>query len=115
MVRWVLTELGLKSIFKFEGVLVCFCHPTTDRDVDAAIDEGARTVADLGRRCGAGTGCGSCHSMIDMMLADDGSATPIDLARAASRAAHAPSCADCPRRAVAGIQSPSHKKLGEAA
>jgi bacterioferritin-associated ferredoxin len=41
-------------------VLVCLCHPTTDRDVDAHIDDGARTVQDIARRCGAGTGCGAC-------------------------------------------------------
>jgi bacterioferritin-associated ferredoxin len=49
----------LKSIIKFK-MLVCLCHPTTDRDVDTAIDDGARTVQDLARRCGAGTGCGGC-------------------------------------------------------
>jgi len=36
------------------------CFPTSDRDVDHAIEEGARTVAEIGRRCGAGTGCGAC-------------------------------------------------------
>jgi len=36
------------------------CHPTSDRDVDAIIDEGARTVEEISRRCGAGTGCGAC-------------------------------------------------------
>jgi bacterioferritin-associated ferredoxin len=36
------------------------CFPTSDRDVDNAIDDGARTVAEIGRRCGAGTGCGAC-------------------------------------------------------
>jgi bacterioferritin-associated ferredoxin len=41
-------------------MIVCMCHPTSDRDVDAIIDDGARTVEDIGRRCGAGTGCGAC-------------------------------------------------------
>lgn len=41
-------------------MIVCMCHPTSDRDVDSIIDEGARTVEDIGRRCGAGTGCGAC-------------------------------------------------------
>jgi len=43
-----------------ETVLVCICHPTSDRDLDAVIDDGARTVAEIGQRCGAGTGCGAC-------------------------------------------------------
>ena len=41
-------------------MIVCACHPTSDRDVDAIIDEGARTVEEISRRCGAGTGCGAC-------------------------------------------------------
>jgi bacterioferritin-associated ferredoxin len=43
-----------------EAVLVCICHPTSDRELDAVIDDGARTVQEIGQRCGAGTGCGSC-------------------------------------------------------
>jgi len=41
-------------------MIVCMCHPTSDRDVDAIIDDGARTVEEISRRCGAGTGCGAC-------------------------------------------------------
>jgi bacterioferritin-associated ferredoxin len=41
-------------------MIVCLCHPTSDRDVDAIIDDGARTVEEISRRCGAGTGCGAC-------------------------------------------------------
>jgi len=41
-------------------MIVCVCHPTSDRDLDAVIDDGARSVEEIGRRCGAGTGCGSC-------------------------------------------------------
>ena len=41
-------------------MLVCLCHPTSHRDLDSIIDEGARTVEEIGRRCGAGTGCGAC-------------------------------------------------------
>lgn len=41
-------------------MIVCLCHPTSDRDLDAIIDDGARTVEEISRRCGAGTGCGAC-------------------------------------------------------
>ncbi len=41
-------------------MIVCLCYPASDRDIDAVIDEGARTVEDIGRKCGAGTGCGTC-------------------------------------------------------
>ena len=41
-------------------MIVCLCHPTSERDVDTIIDEGARSVEEIGQRCGAGTGCGAC-------------------------------------------------------
>jgi len=60
VIRCALTRLDLKSIINVSSVIVCICHPTSDRDVDAVIDDGARTVQEIGRRCGAGTGCGAC-------------------------------------------------------
>jgi bacterioferritin-associated ferredoxin len=41
-------------------VLVCLCHPLSDRELDKLVDDGADTVEEIGRRCGAGTGCGAC-------------------------------------------------------
>ncbi|HEU4729715.1 MAG TPA: (2Fe-2S)-binding protein, partial [Kofleriaceae bacterium] len=49
-----------KALSMLEAVLVCICHPTSDRDLDAVIDDGARTLQEIGERCGAGTGCGAC-------------------------------------------------------
>ncbi len=37
------------------------CYPASHRDIDAVIDDGARTVEEIGQRCRAGTGCGMCH------------------------------------------------------
>ena len=93
-------------------MIVCLCKGLTDKHVRDSIRRGAASVEDVGDDCGAGTGCGSCHGMIELMLADDGSATPIELARQAARS---PACADCPRRSIPGVLSPGHKKLGEAA
>ena len=53
-------------------MIVCVCHPTSDRDLDAVIDDGARTVEEIGRRCGAGTGCGSCLGDLHDRLAAKG-------------------------------------------
>ncbi|HUS30062.1 MAG TPA: (2Fe-2S)-binding protein [Kofleriaceae bacterium] len=53
-------------------MIVCLCHPTSERDVDSIIDEGARTVEDIGRRCGAGTGCGACVGELHERLAAKG-------------------------------------------
>ncbi len=55
-----LDELGFEKHYQCHLVIVCLCHPTSDRDLDAVIDDGARTVQEIGRRCGAGTGCGAC-------------------------------------------------------
>ena len=60
-------------------MLVCLCHPNTDRDIDAVIDEGASTVEEIGRRCGAGTGCGTCVADLrDRLAAKGANACPRD-------------------------------------
>jgi len=61
--------------------LVCLCHPTSDRDVDTAIEEGASTIQEIGRRCGAGTGCGAClDELRDRLLAKGANACDRDCA-----------------------------------
>lgn len=47
---------------------VCICHAVTKRDIDAEISAGARTEEEIGERCGAGTGCGSCRPRIRALL-----------------------------------------------
>ena len=60
-------------------MIVCLCHPTSDRDVNAIIDDGARTVEEIGRRCGAGTGCGACVGELrDMLQAKGAGSCPRD-------------------------------------
>ncbi|MCB9570711.1 MAG: (2Fe-2S)-binding protein [Kofleriaceae bacterium] len=49
-------------------MIVCLCHPASDRDVDACIRQGARSVDDIGRMCGAGTGCGACRDDLRIRL-----------------------------------------------
>lgn len=39
-----------------------------ERDVVATIRAGARTVDDVGERCDAGTGCGSCRGGIELLI-----------------------------------------------
>jgi bacterioferritin-associated ferredoxin len=56
-----LTKAVLKCIIKFNLMIVCMCYPASNRDIDAVIDEGARTVEEIGQRCRAGTGCGMCQ------------------------------------------------------
>lgn len=49
-------------------MIICICRGKSDRDVNAAIDNGATTIRDL-QRCGIGDQCGSCHSSLRVMLA----------------------------------------------
>ncbi len=49
-------------------MIVCLCKGVSDRDVHAAIDQGSRTVRDVGRCCRAGTDCGACVSAVRDML-----------------------------------------------
>lgn len=43
---------------------VCLCRAVTDRDIEAAVDEGARSLKDLSLTLGVATQCGkcSCHA-----------------------------------------------------
>jgi bacterioferritin-associated ferredoxin len=41
-------------------MIVCHCRVVTDRDVDAARAEGARTVGAVCRATGAAQDCGAC-------------------------------------------------------
>jgi bacterioferritin-associated ferredoxin len=49
-------------------VYVCICHAVTDHEVGATIAAGARTAEEIGARCRAGTGCGSCVERLETML-----------------------------------------------
>lgn len=49
-------------------MIVCICRAVSDRSVHQAIAEGASSVEDLGKRCGAGTCCGSCVEELSTML-----------------------------------------------
>ena len=62
-------------------MIVCMCHPTSDRDVDAIIDDGARTVEEISRRCGAGTGCGACVEELRERLVAKGAGCSRDCAQ----------------------------------
>jgi bacterioferritin-associated ferredoxin len=69
-----LDRTGFEKHYQFQ-MIVCMCHPVSDRDVDAVIDEGARTVEEIGQRCGAGTGCGICREELRDRLAAKGASS----------------------------------------
>jgi bacterioferritin-associated ferredoxin len=45
-------------------MIVCLCHPTTAREIEDHVRDGASTLDEIGERCGAGTGCGACREEI---------------------------------------------------
>lgn len=47
---------------------VCICHAVTEGELGHALDSGAITLADVGIRTGAGTGCGTCHEHIEDLI-----------------------------------------------
>lgn len=49
-------------------MIVCVCHGVSDRTIDRAIDEGCRSVRQIGRRCRAGADCGACRLSIKAMI-----------------------------------------------
>jgi bacterioferritin-associated ferredoxin len=53
-------------------MLVCHCRAVSDREVRAAIDDGARTLGQVARRCGAGGACGGCRFALRDLLATGG-------------------------------------------
>ncbi|MGE0879665.1 MAG: bacterioferritin-associated ferredoxin [Acidimicrobiia bacterium] len=53
-------------------MFVCECRWVKARTIDKAIKSGARTVEEVGRKCGAGTECGACRPDIEAMLTKRG-------------------------------------------
>lgn len=47
---------------------MCHCKGVTSRQIDSAIMAGAESVEEIGASCGAGTKCGGCVPLIEMLL-----------------------------------------------
>ena len=45
-------------------MIVCVCAGTSERTVRAVIADGATTLKQVERRCGAGSGSGACRPLI---------------------------------------------------
>jgi bacterioferritin-associated ferredoxin len=45
-------------------MIICLCEAVSDSVLKAAIDQGSRTVKQVGDACKAGTDCGACCSDI---------------------------------------------------
>ncbi|HWJ65083.1 MAG TPA: (2Fe-2S)-binding protein [Nocardioides sp.] len=51
-------------------MIVCQCRVVTDRDVDAALADGARSVAAVCRSTGAAQDCGSCIFSVKALVCE---------------------------------------------
>lgn len=49
-------------------MIVCHCRQLTDSQVRRAVREGARSLDDLGRACGAGVECGGCRPELARLI-----------------------------------------------
>jgi bacterioferritin-associated ferredoxin len=66
-------------------MIVCHCHYVSDREIRQCAQAGACTVSEVGRACGAGTGCGGCRPEIANIVGEaEGGEAP----RAASGLLH---------------------------
>ncbi len=50
---------------------LCQCLNVSEGEVKRAIRAGASTVDEVGERCEAGTGCGSCRGGIEVLLEEE--------------------------------------------
>ncbi len=66
-------------------MFVCVCNGITDREIEAAIDQGATSLEDLAGTLGVTTGCGTCAAYTRQILdrALQHRSVPTPLARAA--------------------------------
>jgi bacterioferritin-associated ferredoxin len=67
------------------AMILCICRSVTDREVDAAVHAGARSLADVAEASGAGSDCGCCRKVIERRI----------------ERGCAGDCANCPRSASA--------------
>jgi bacterioferritin-associated ferredoxin len=51
-------------------VIACSCTAVREHTVRVAVAAGARSVEEIGERCGAGTTCGGCHVLLEEILAE---------------------------------------------
>lgn len=57
-------------------MIVCVCAGVSERKLHAVIAEGATTMKDVERRCGAGAGCGACRPLVRECLRECRAAAP---------------------------------------
>ena len=49
-------------------MVVCLCAGSKDRDIENAVEAGARSIPEIGDYCRAGLDCGGCHPTLLRIL-----------------------------------------------
>ena len=68
-------------------MIVCHCNATTDREIRRAVRNGASSLREVSRSCGAASGCGGCaEAVLEIISSELGAretrAPSLDLAAA---------------------------------
>ena len=52
-------------------MIVCHCRRISDRQIRKMVREGASSVGEVARACGAATGCGGCATVVHEIVSDE--------------------------------------------
>ncbi len=52
-------------------MIVCHCNATTDREIRRAVRNGAGTLREVSRACGAANGCGGCTETVREIISSE--------------------------------------------
>jgi bacterioferritin-associated ferredoxin len=53
-------------------MIVCHCGVVSDRDISAAVEDGARSLTEVCKKTGAGQNCGGCIFSVKRILCQHG-------------------------------------------
>lgn len=59
-------------------MIVCHCRRVTDRQIRKMVQEGATSVGQVARACGAATGCGGCATIVHEIVQDELGLAPVE-------------------------------------
>jgi len=54
-----------------DAVLVCHCRAKSDHEIRRAVRNGAVTLHEVSRACGAASGCGGCAEAVHEIIASE--------------------------------------------
>ena len=52
-------------------MIVCHCRAATDREIRRSVRNGATTLREVSRACGAAAGCGGCADAVREILVSE--------------------------------------------